>query len=165
MRLVVADAGPLHYLVLTGDIALLPQLFETVLTPKAVFDELSDPAAPPALRSWIARPPNWLEVRPDPTPLPGNHTTPTLDAGEIAAIALALAVKADLVLMDDREGVSVARGEGLAVTGTIGVLDIAARRGLIDLARAFERLKATSFYYRQGLLDAVLDAHNKDKQR
>src|SRR5215472_3623286 len=71
MPLVVADAGPLHYLVLTGDIDLLPELFERVL-----------------------------------------------------------------VLMDDREGVAVARGRGLDVTGTLGVLDLAARRGLIDLAAA-----------------------------
>jgi predicted nucleic acid-binding protein len=51
--------------------------------------------------------------------------------------------------MDDREGVGIVRGRGLAVTGTLGVLDLAARRGLIDLAAAFERLKATTFYYRR----------------
>src|ERR1700720_824671 len=34
MPLVVADAGPLHYLVLTGDIELLPKLFERVLVPE-----------------------------------------------------------------------------------------------------------------------------------
>ena len=76
-------------------------------------------------------------------------------------IALALTVKADLVLMDDRDGVDVARRRGLGVTGTLGVLDLAARRGLIDLAAAFERLKATTFYYRQGLLDALLAQHSK----
>ena len=65
-----------------------------------------------------------------------------LDEGERSAIALALAVKAELVLMDDREGVGIARG-----------------RGLVDLATAFERLKATTFYYRQGLLDALLARH------
>jgi predicted nucleic acid-binding protein len=82
-----------------------------------------------------------------------------LDEGEHAAIALALAVKAELVLMEDREGVGIARGRGLAVTGTLGVLDLAARRGLIDLAAAFERLKTTTFYYRQGLLEALLARH------
>jgi hypothetical protein len=41
------------------------------------------------------------------------------------------------------------------------VLDLAARQRLIDLAAAFERLKATSFYYRQGLLDALLAQHRK----
>jgi hypothetical protein len=35
------------------------------------------------------------------------------------------------------------------------------RRGLVDLAAAFDRLKATSFYYRQGLLDALLAQRQK----
>ena len=41
MPLVVADTGPLHYLVLTGDIELLPKLFERVLVPQVVRDELA----------------------------------------------------------------------------------------------------------------------------
>jgi len=86
---------------------------------------------------------------------------PKLDRGERAVIALAHAVSADLVLMDDRDGVTVARREGFAATGTLGVLDLAARRGLVDLAAAFERPKETSFYYRQGLLDALLAQHSK----
>lgn len=93
---------------------------------------------------------------------PLNYLVLTGDDGEQAAIALAVAVEADLVLMDDREGVAVARRKGLAVTGTLGILDLAARRGMIDLAEAFTRLKATSFYYRQGLFDALL-ARQEDK--
>jgi predicted nucleic acid-binding protein len=160
MRLVVADAGPLHYLVLTGDIILLPKLFESVLTPKMVCDELSDSATPALVRAWIADPPSWLEIRPNPLES-DRFRGAELDAGEAAAIALALEANADLILLDDREGVAFARAEGLAVTGTLGVLDIAARRGLVDLAEAFARLKRTSFYYRQGLLDAILNEHRK----
>jgi hypothetical protein len=36
VRLVVADTSPLHYLVLTGDIELLAQLFGRVLVPQTV---------------------------------------------------------------------------------------------------------------------------------
>jgi predicted nucleic acid-binding protein len=79
-----------------------------------------------------------------------------LDEGERAVIALASRIDAELILMDDRAGVAFARGLGFAVTGTLGVLDLAARLGFIDLAEAFTRLKATSFHYRQGLLDAFL---------
>jgi predicted nucleic acid-binding protein len=50
------------------------------------------------------------------------------------------------------------------VTGTLGVLDLAAQRGLIDLAQAFTRLKATSFRYRQGLLDALLAQRPEEKE-
>lgn len=147
---------------LTGDIALLPKLFERVLAPQTVRDELADPEAPAAVREWIARPPDWLDVRPDPDVGARDWGRgPRLDRGERAVIALALAVKADLVLMDDQAGVTVARRRGLAATGTLGVLDIAVQQGLVDLVEAFERLKATSFYYRQGLLDALLAQHRK----
>jgi predicted nucleic acid-binding protein len=146
--------------VLTGDIALLPNLFERVLAPQTVRDELAASEAPAAVREWIAQPPAWLDVRPD-AGARDEGRGPKLDRGERAVIALALAVKADLVLMDDQAGVTVARRRGLAATGTLGVLDIAARRGFVDLAEAFERLKATSFYYRQGLFDALLAQHRK----
>ena len=50
------------------------------------------------------------------------------------------------------------------MTGTLGVLDLAAQRGLIDLIEAFTRLKATTFHYRQGLLDALLAQHAERKK-
>ncbi|MGB8843807.1 MAG: DUF3368 domain-containing protein [Aliidongia sp.] len=84
-----------------------------------------------------------------------------LDDGEAAATALAHHVRADVILMDDRAGVAIARQQGFAVTGTLGVLDRAARDRLIDLAAAFDRLKATSFRYRPEMLDALLEEHRK----
>lgn len=144
---------------LTGDVALLPKLFARVLAPQAVCDELDNREAPAAVRAWIANQPAWLEVQANPDLHHDVLATPKLDAGERAVIELALAADVGLVLMDDQDGVAAARRLGLRVTGTLGVLDLAARRGLIDLAVAFERLKATTFYYRQGLLDALLARH------
>ena len=86
----------------------------------------------------------------------------SLDAGEQAVIALAVSLRAELILMDDRVGVAAARSRGLAATGTLGLLDRAARRGLIDLAAAFADLKATNFHTRQALLDALLAAWRKE---
>ncbi|HMK88680.1 MAG TPA: DUF3368 domain-containing protein [Methylocystis sp.] len=161
MRL-VADAGPLHYLVLTGDIELLPRLFAKILTPERVRDELAHAQAPEAVRAWIVLPPQWLEIRPVESER-GVDDLETLDAGERDVIALAMAAKVDLLLMDDRDGVAAARRRGFAVTGTLGLLDLAARKGLVDLAAAFKRLKGTSFYYRQGLLEALLAQHGGRK--
>jgi hypothetical protein len=62
-----------------------------------------------------------------------------LDEGETAAIALAISLDADLLLMDDREGVMVARSKGLRVIGTLGVLDLAAQRGLVNFAQTRSR--------------------------
>src|SRR5208282_5935208 len=97
MPLVVADTGPLQYLVLAGDIELLPKLFERVLVPQVVRDELANAEAPQAVRDWIARALGRLGVRPS-HPGADDVAVAKLDEGEHAAIALALAVKAELVL-------------------------------------------------------------------
>jgi predicted nucleic acid-binding protein len=52
-----------------------------------------------------------------------------LDAGEEDAIAPAVELHADLILMDDRDGVLVARSKGFRVAGTLGVLSMAAEHG------------------------------------
>jgi len=46
MRLVVADTGPINYLVLIGSIDVLGALFEKVILPSTVQAELMDPGAP-----------------------------------------------------------------------------------------------------------------------
>src|SRR5260370_25171946 len=84
MRLVVADTGPLHYLVLTGDIELLPTLFDRVLVPEAVRNELPHTEAPAAVRAWIAQAPAWLDVRPHPDTRSDDITGSKLDDGNRA---------------------------------------------------------------------------------
>lgn len=112
-------------------------------------------ARPPEIvRVWIENPPGWLEVR--VSPAIDDPSLQALDDGERAAIALPLALKADLILMDDRAGVAVARSKGFAVTGTLGLLDLAARRKLLKLDEAFARLKATNFRYPPEIMDALL---------
>jgi len=46
MQLVVADTGPVNYLLLIGHIDILPALFENVILPSVVRDELAKPNAP-----------------------------------------------------------------------------------------------------------------------
>jgi len=61
--IVVADTGPLNYLILLGHIEVLHILYGEVVIPPAVQDELLDPSAPEPVRSWISSPPPWLEIR------------------------------------------------------------------------------------------------------
>jgi predicted nucleic acid-binding protein len=107
LRLVIADTSPINYLLLIGHIDLLPSLFTKVVLPLTVQTELRHPKAPPAVKQWIASPPVWAELA---TALAKTHLSSSLqlDAGEEDAIALALEMHADLVLMDDEEGASVA---------------------------------------------------------
>ena len=57
MPVVVADAGPLRYLVLIDAIDLLPRLFGRVLIPEMVSAELSRPSTPRRVREWLAADP------------------------------------------------------------------------------------------------------------
>jgi predicted nucleic acid-binding protein len=59
---------PDNYLVLIGDLDVLQPLYTRVIVPEAVVKELRAAGAPAAVRTWIARPPVWLEARPDPPP-------------------------------------------------------------------------------------------------
>lgn len=136
--LVIADTGPVNYLLLIGHIDILPELFGIVILPSAVRDELADIGTPLPARRWIANPPSWLDVRPAPSDCPNSESLKALDAGEVAAISLAIQLRADLLLMDDREGVAAARREGFTVTGTLSVLGLAAERGLVNLPDAFD---------------------------
>jgi predicted nucleic acid-binding protein len=47
------------------------------------------------------------------------------------------------------------------VTGTLGLLDLAARRRLLKLRDAFARLKTTNFRYPPEVMDALLAQHEE----
>jgi uncharacterized protein len=89
---IVSNASPLHYLVLTGHTSVLPVLYGEVAIPAAVRDELLQPETPQPVREWMKQPPEWLEVHADPVPPVSGMLR---DVGEAQAIALALALPAE----------------------------------------------------------------------
>ena len=149
--IVVADSGPLHYLILLDHADLLHHFYGDVLVPEAVAVELSSPSAPLVVRDWISRAPSWLSVvhvESDQV----QAITDDLDLGERAAIALAGVRHADLLLIDEAAGRAEAKRRNLRVTGTLGVLRVGAERGLVDAPALMVRLKATTFYADDALL-------------
>ena len=159
MLLVVADSSPVRYLVEISEIGLLPRLFEKIMLPAVVAGELRHPSAPVGVRTWMEQPPAWLEIV--PVTEIDDPALSALDPGEKSAIALGLSVKADLILIDERKGAAVAASKGFEVTGTLGILDLAAERGWVDLKAAFDRLTRTNFRYRPELLTALLKKHDE----
>jgi predicted nucleic acid-binding protein len=141
--IVVADTSPLNYLVLIDEVELLPALFEQVLLPLAVFQELCHPKTPLKVREWAASLPDWLEVR-SAGPVP-NPALSELDPGEREAIQLALELGIVTVLMDEAEGRRLAEGLHLEVRGTLGVLERGAKLGKTDFLQALSKLERTSF--------------------
>lgn len=82
-----------------------------------------------------------------------------LDRGERDAILLALAIEADLLIVDERDGRRVAKALDLAITGTIGMLDVAASEGLVDIPEVITRLRKTSFRASPSLYQWLLRRH------
>lgn len=150
--IVVADAGPLHYLVLIGAVDVLQPLYGLVFVPDAVARELQDARTPAAVRNWMSRPPHWCEIRPDPA---FDSALRFLDPGERAAIALAISVDADRLLIDEQAGRAEAERRHLVVTGTLGVLAEAHRAGLLEFETALEKLRNSNFYLAATLVDTI----------
>lgn len=156
--IVVSDTSPISYLVSIGEIEILPALFPEITIPQAVRVELSHPLAPPALRSWIARPPDWLEILAVPPEIVLDLGT--LHLGEREAIQLAAHLNADLLILDDKRAREAASRRGLPVTGLLGILDRAAARGLIAMPDALEKLQRTSFRADPRILKLLLDRNS-----
>lgn len=63
MILIVADTGPLNYLIQIGCVDLLSELVETAVLPDSVLRELKSENAPFKVREWAENLPTWVEVR------------------------------------------------------------------------------------------------------
>ena len=149
VEVVVADAGPLIALARLNALPPLPALFSHVWVTETVVDECCADSArsdSAAVRRAIAV--GQLAVR----SAPAGHPSWTVDAGEASAIAAAFDLTAGVV-MDDRAGRKLAERLGLPVVGTLGVLVLAKRAGLIAKIRPWVESLVASGYY---LADSVI---------
>jgi len=151
--IVVADTSPLNYLVVTGYDHLLPKLFDSIFIPPAVFDELNDPSAPEPVLRWVDALPGWVHIQPVVGVVPPIES---LGKGKAEGIALAEELKADLILIDDAEAREQAEKRSLTVTGTLGVLRLAALRREVDFGEAVAKLLSTSFFVSPRLVNDLL---------
>jgi len=163
MQSIVADTTPLNYLVLIQATDILPSLYRRVLIPPAVKVELAHANTPAIVRAWISQPPLWLEVVNLKQPV--DSALAHLDEGEREAISLASELQAALLLMDERDGVTIARQRRLKVIGTLATLDLAAVHGLVDLQTMFDRSRATTFRSPLRLMVSMLEQDAERKKR
>lgn len=157
--IVVSDTSVINYLILLDEIILLPQLFSSAIIPRGVVEELLHPSSSAAVWQWAGAIPDWVDVR----QVEAAHAAMKLGRGEAQAITLAERLKPDFVLLDDRKARRIAEARGLTVTGTLGVLRMAAERGLIDLSDAINRLRTTSFRVDEALLDALTSEPTRER--
>jgi predicted nucleic acid-binding protein len=152
--LIVSNTSPINYLVLIEAVEVLPALHQRVAIPVAVLEELRAAATPGAVRAWARNPPQWLEIL-RPTSAPDERLA-QLGRGERGAILLAQELNATLVI-DEVKAYREAKRRNIPTLRTLGILDMAAERGLIDLTQAVERLRQTNFRVRPEILDQLLE--------
>lgn len=152
MILIVADTGPLNYLIQIGCVDLLSELVETAVLPDSVLRELKSENAPFKVREWAENLPTWVEVR-----AAGSMMTlkPELSYADCEAISLAKELNA-LLLMDDRRARRAATDQSVRTLGTLGLLEAASAKGLIQLSVAVESLRATNMFISDELIAQAL---------
>ncbi|MCC5604302.1 DUF3368 domain-containing protein [Nostoc favosum] len=132
--IIVSDTSPINNLAAINHLHLLQQLYGTVLIPEAVYRELTDPNFPVAgateVQTFI-----WIQTCPVQDRILVEAFSNELDIGEAEAIALALEMKADQVLIDERRGRMVAAKVNLSYTGILGILVEAKSQKLISAVK------------------------------
>jgi predicted nucleic acid-binding protein len=141
MKTIVSDTSPINYLVLIAEIDVLPHLFQEILIPPAVWQELQHPKTPKPVYDWAADLPAWAKIA---APLLVDNSM-GLDPGETEAIALAQERKIPALLIDDRGGRLAAEQRAIVPIGTVNILEMADIVGLLDFEQAIVKLQATNF--------------------
>jgi len=155
-RVVICDTSPLIYLHHLQQVPLLAKLYEKIIVPSAVAEEIET-----GIRLGYPGPDldafTWLQVR----NLPLNQSSliiPDLGPGESEVISMALAYPGCLVIMDEAIGRQVAKINDISVTGTAGVLLKAKREGwMSSLADCLERLVRSGFWFDEETRLRLLD--------
>ncbi|NEO00845.1 MAG: DUF3368 domain-containing protein [Moorea sp. SIO3I7] len=163
--IVISDTSAITNLAAIQHLQLLPQLYNQVIIPEAVYRELADidPPVPGTLEVQSA---SWLEVRQVVNSEVVEHlqSEVSLDPGESEAIALALELNADLLLIDERRGRAEADRLGLRITGLLGILVEAKHQNLIVAVKPLmDALIATSeFRVSLALYNQILEMVDED---
>jgi uncharacterized protein len=129
--IVVSNTSPLTNLAAIQQFDLLAQLYGKIYIPVGVQQELNahDRRWPGSVECEQSP---WVEVHQVTNHPLVKALQRDLDRGESEAIALAVEMKAHLVLMDEKEGRRLARRQGVEVMGVIGVLLQAKQQRLIE---------------------------------
>ena len=143
--LIVSDTTPIITLMKMGHLDILKQLYGKVIIPNAVYMELTGNEKF-VTEAFQVIDSDFLVVEEVDNEVAVTilQEVSGLDAGESEAIVMANSRKADLLVMDEHKGRSVAKKMGLPITGTIGLLLKSFYDGMLtsgDIEECIEKLK------------------------
>ncbi len=146
MKVVISDTSPVRALANLGLLRLLGEIYEEVIIPSAVESELADPPAGHIAVKVADLP--FVRVHPVLDDSRFRSFLVDLDPGESEAMALALELRADLILIDETAGRARAKQVGLDTIGVLGILLEAKHRGLLEtLAPLLDQLQTEHRFF------------------
>jgi predicted nucleic acid-binding protein len=126
--IVISDTSIITNLIQLNQLSILEHLFEEIILPRQVFDELGKIPA----QAELVTATSWIQVEEVKNQVLFQHLLLELDPGESAAIALAIELQADALLIDEKKGRRIAREHGLPITGLLGILIDAKNEHLVE---------------------------------
>lgn len=156
--IIISDTSPIIHLAAIGQLHLLPALFGKIIIPPMVFEEIVVAGSGQAGAEEIKNA-SWIEVLPCSNQELVRQFLETLDPGEAEAIALAVEIQPDAILLDDLAARKAAELLGLPFTGLLGVLVQAKKRGLVFSLRPIlkELTEKTSFRLSRQVMQTTLN--------
>ena len=146
MVIVVSDTSPIRALAHLDLLDVLDQIFSGVLIPPAVEQELRHPPRQYARIDVAGY--SFIHVQAPQDASQVQQLRQTLDPGESEALALALEVQAQAILIDEMAGRNRGTQLGLVVIGTLGILLRAKRNAIISqIAPLLDRLQSELGFY------------------
>ena len=143
---IVSNSSPLIALAQIG--RLLEKIHPQIFIPPAVAKEI-EPTIPML--------PGWVSIKPVAQPLGRDVLTAAIWPGETEVLSLGLELRAAQLLLDERPARRFAKQLGVPVIGTVGLLLLAKRRGLLREVRPeLDRLLSARFFMNQEFYDLVL---------
>ncbi len=157
--IIVSDTTPLIGLASIGRLEILHELFGDVFIPQAVYDETVTYGREEGLAKQEVINASWIHVAQVQDRLAVNVLLDELDLGEVETIILAVELKADWVLINERKGRRKLSQLNISKIGTIGILLKAKELGLISVLKSeVESLQKTGFAVSQAVIEEVLKA-------
>ncbi len=161
--IVVSDTSPINNLAAIRQLHLLHQLYGIVIIPEAVYRELTDNSFPVA-GSTEVQTLDWIQTRTIRDHTLAEALSNELDLGEAEAIALAVEIQAERLLIDERRGRLVASRLNLRYTGILGILVEAKSQGFISQVKPLLNalIDQAGFWIAEPLYNRVLQIVNED---
>ncbi len=133
-RIIISDTSCLIVLSKINALDILHKLFGEVWITEEVRNEFGDHL------------PNWFVIKKAKSIQTENILKLNLDIGEASSMALCLEQENALLIIDERKGRKIAQELGLQIIGTIGIILLAEKAGIIThLKDIIEQLENTDF--------------------